>query len=316
MTPQTPETLPPHLVWLADAPLFIDADHVGRFYDAVARPQAKQGAISLELSQENITAIKGKLNIEGTLTTEKLAGLLAPVFAFLKPTLKAGGEAEAEENRKHAESTSMEFLPISTPQRDLVALAIHYLINHPHRLFFVHKSTDEEWRSPGTIAQVPRSIAFLNLPGEAEAKQSGLPATKLIPTAAEFANGKIVQIYKDLRFTDDELPAYPERAGSLDELKMQRKNYWQWFDLNYSATKAMIAVEEAAGRNGRINWIDYRLPISSEGDTLHLHVCPGGKYDTGVLAYNFIKRGYKHGIRLVGTLKSEPDMNVLAVYER
>ena len=29
-----------------------------------------------------------------------------------------------------------------------------------------------------------------------------------------------------------------------------------------------------------------------------------------------IKRGYKHGIRLVGTLKSEPDMNVLAIYER
>jgi hypothetical protein len=46
------------------------------------------------------------------------------------------------------------------------------------------------------------------------------------------------------------------------------------------------------------------------------HVCPAGKYDTGVFAYNFIKRGYKHGLRLIGTLKSEPDMNVLAIYEK
>jgi hypothetical protein len=43
---------------------------------------------------------------------------------------------------------------------------------------------------------------------------------------------------------------------------------------------------------------------------------PAATYDTGTFAYNFIKRGYKHGIRLVGTLKSEPDMNVLAIYEK
>jgi hypothetical protein len=78
----------------------------------------------------------------------------------------------------------------------------------------------------------------------------------------------------------------------------------------------MIAVEEAASNNGRIRWIDYRVPVTREGDTLHLHVCPAGKYDTGVFAYNFIKRGFKHGLRLVGTLKSEPDMNVLAIYEK
>jgi hypothetical protein len=78
----------------------------------------------------------------------------------------------------------------------------------------------------------------------------------------------------------------------------------------------MLAVEAAATQHGRIHWIDYRLPLTQDGDTLHLHICPAGKYDTGVFAYNFIKRGFKHGARLVGTLKSEPDMNVLAIYEK
>lgn len=78
----------------------------------------------------------------------------------------------------------------------------------------------------------------------------------------------------------------------------------------------MVVVEEAAAENGRIRWIDYRVPLTEDGDTLHLHLCPSGNYDTGTFAYNFVKRGYKHGLRLVGTLKSEPDMNVLAIYDK
>ena len=68
--------------------------------------------------------------------------------------------------------------------------------------------------------------------------------------------------------------------------------------------------------HGRIRWIDYRVPLTKDGDTLHLHISPTETYDTGVFAYNFIKRGHKHGLRLVGTLKSEPDMNVLAIYDK
>ncbi|MGA2716134.1 MAG: hypothetical protein ABSG41_23795 [Bryobacteraceae bacterium] len=145
-----------------------------------------------------------------------------------------------------------------------------------------------------------------------------IPPTRIIPTAAEFSNGKIIQIYRHLTFVENEtLPEYPDSRQSPGGLGDARREYWKWFDKNYSATKAMIAVEDAAADNGgRINWIDFRLPISSTGDTLHLHVCPGGKFDTGTFAYNFIKRGHKHGLRLVGTLKSEPDMNVLAIYDK
>ena len=78
----------------------------------------------------------------------------------------------------------------------------------------------------------------------------------------------------------------------------------------------MEVLEAAGTTNGRIRWIAYRLPLTDEGDTLHLSISPASKYDTGVFGYNFIKRCYKHGLRIVGTLKSEPDMNVFAVYER
>ena len=78
----------------------------------------------------------------------------------------------------------------------------------------------------------------------------------------------------------------------------------------------MSIVEEASTKNGRIRWIDYRVMLTNEGDTVHLHVCPGGHYDTGVLAYNLIKRGNKHGLRIVGALKAEPDINVMAIYEK
>ena len=49
---------------------------------------------------------------------------------------------------------------------------------------------------------------------------------------------------------------------------------------------------------------------------MHLHIKPRGQYETGTFAYNFIIRAFEHGLRLVGTLKSEPDLNVLAIFER
>ena len=105
-------------------------------------------------------------------------------------------------------------------------------------------------------------------------------------------------------------------SETLEQLRAERKQYWQWFDKNYIATTAMLEIEKSATKNGRIRWIDYRLPLNDDGDLLHLHVHSFEKYDIGDLAYNFVKRGFKHGIRIVGTLKSEADMNVLAIYEK
>src|SRR6202790_2017458 len=72
----------PSPLWLADAPLFIDTEQVGRFYDAVARPQSKGGTTTIEISSETIKELSGKLGLGAEITTEKLAGLLFPVLAL------------------------------------------------------------------------------------------------------------------------------------------------------------------------------------------------------------------------------------------
>jgi hypothetical protein len=52
--------------------------------------------------------------------------------------------------------------------------------------------------------------------------------------------------------------------------------------------------------------------VFTTGEVLHLHVVAHGDYDTGVFAYNLIRRG----LRIVGSLKSQPALNVLAIYEK
>ena len=52
------------------------------------------------------------------------------------------------------------------------------------------------------------------------------------------------------------------------------------------------------------------------GQELHLHVAARGDYDTGVFAYGIIRRGERFGLRIVGSLKSQPALNVLAIYEK
>ena len=309
--------LPNAFVWLADAPLFINTEQVYRFYDAVVRPEAKEGPTTLEITEQNIDHIRGKLGLEASVSMSELGVLLTSVFAFLKPELKGSGEGEYEKETTEQNSTTVELHPIKTPQRQLEQLTLHYLVNRQERLFFVEDSREEEWRDPQTISLVPRELAFLSLPSQQEASELGLPETKLIPTAAEFEGGRIETLFDKIKSRDQRTipPDYPEK-GTVDELREARREYWSWFNENFSPTQAMLVVEEAARENGKLQWIDYRVPLTQDGDTLHLHISPSGEYDTGVFAYNFVKRGYKHGLRLVGTLKSEPDMNVLAIYDK
>jgi hypothetical protein len=305
--------LPDDLGWLADAPLFIDADLIDRFYDAVVKPETKEGETVLQITEETIKKIEGKLNLKADMTPSGLLSLIKGIFPSIKGSVEVGGSRE----KSNGSSSTITLHPIHTPQRQLVQLTLHYLINLTERLFLVNRPIQTEWREVENINRVPRQLVFLNLPSQQEAITLGIPETKIIPTAAEFTNGKIELLFE--KFTDAQgnpPPFYPEK-GSPDEIHQKRREYWAWFDQNFSATKAMTIVEEAASKNeSRISWIDYRIPISTDGETLHLHISPSGRYDTGVLAYNFVKRAYKHGLRLVGTLKSEPAMNILAIYDK
>lgn len=296
------------LLWLNDASLFIDKELVERFYDAVVRPPHKTGSKKINITKRNFEEIRGKLEIGAEVAPS--AGVLGSILKqFLDGKLKVGGEIEIHKEDEKKETSEVVLEQIDTPARKLIQLTIHYLLNHHERLFMVSDPHKSDWRDPDTIAQVPRALIFLDLPGLGEVDDGGVK-TMLLPMAAEFTNGEIVTIYQKLI----------EGLGKSSGDKPSRGD-WAWFAERFNEHKAIVAVEKAAlgkgnRERGRIRWIDFRVPTDMAGDSLHLHISPSGAYDTGVFAYNFIKRGYKHGVRIVGTLKSGPDMNVLAIYEK
>jgi hypothetical protein len=307
--------LPNFLGWLADAPMFIDAIQVNRFYDAIVAPESSPGPTTIEFTEESAREIVAALKLEAGLKPGQIVRLLKPLFSI---DVKSSIEGRGKGAKKQGTNQTVTLNPITTPQRQLVQLALHYLAYQPTRLAWVTKVSEPAWRDAREILMVPRKLVFLDLPSQAEAESQNVPMTRLIPTAVEFADGKVELLYPKLKTDKSENPPdYPERAAGGKTLAQLRKEYWQWYDKHFSATLSMRVIEEAASTAGkRVQWIDYRVPVTTDGESLHLHVAPAGAYETGVFAYNFVKRGFKHGVRLVGTLKSEPDMNVLAIYEK
>jgi hypothetical protein len=298
------------LGWLADAPLFIDGPQVEAFYDAVIQPEAEQGAVtrSVRISSREESQLGGKLEAEVSLPT-----LVRTVFPGIKVTggLDTAMAGQEEESKEEA----VELLPIKTPQRQLVHLGIHYASHLRDRLFMIDVDRDADPKSlkwTREADRLPRALVFMDFPER----------TVLIPTAAELNNREVRIFYEEMvkqwAQRGETLPIdYPDDPKITDEqLRERRKEYWKWFIGKFQPQQAMRIVETVISSGGPIRWIDYRTPIARDGSTLHLHLVGRGEYDTGTFAYNLVKRGFKHGFRLVGVLKSEPDINVLAVFEK
>lgn len=303
------------LFWLADAPLFVDERLVERFFDAVVRPKYEHVAESNQRWDETEDKILSELGLKGS------AGLKLP--EWLKPIkldVEAKGNIAGEQRRVKNTTVISQLKPIWNAERQLEELARHYLAHHRDRIVVGDAPLqcdnwpkEKKWYSAEAsyFTRVPRALAFLDLP----------PSTKLIPVAAEFADGTISLLYEDLvgRLTRENggpIRKYPDDSRPLQEICEERKKYWASFQKYYASKDAMLVIEEASTKHGRIGWIDFRLPLNEEGTTLHLHIVPAGKADAGTFGYNFVRRAYKHGIRVVGTLKCEPDMNVMAIYEK
>lgn len=290
--------IPSWLPWLAEAPLFIDATQVALFHDAVVADAFRVIQVQLTGEKSKQTEVSGGV---------KLSGALPKWFPWLHA--EASGEAAAKRGWSQKEGEAVTLAPIETAGRRLVELALHYVANLPGRIWFHGEGA---WRVPTDeeILESPRMLAFLDLP----------PATIFLPMAAELNDGQVVTFFDQLvdKFKQDggTLPErYPDDT-STEEGRAQRDRYWSWFSHpdQWSANKAIQVIETQIGSGGRPRWIDYRVPI--DGQTLHLHVVGRGEFDTGVFAYNLVKRGWKHGLRVVGSVKSEPDLNVLAIYEK
>lgn len=302
-----PQLIPPALAWLGDSPLFIDTEQVQSFYNAVIRPEFEEEEVVLSDSVTQSTEIGGNLTVGS---------------AF--PWVKAELGLSATRSRQQATGGQVTLKPVSNAHRQLEHLALYYLdrdLNDPAtRMRMVTctrnaqgeisveaiPSVSPDWNDPEFILQMPRALLFLDLP----------EGSRFIPAALETKSGKVAPLYDlfadSIKRQGEQAPRYP---GSAPELQQERDQYWAWFDERFSDTKAMEVVEKEV-KTERIQWIDYRIEMGPGQPPMHLHVCGRGNYDTGTFAYQFIKRGSKHGLRLVGTLKSEPDMNVLAIFEK
>lgn len=185
-------------------------------------------------------------------------------------------------------------------------LTLHYLSNQPDRLRVVTPATGVPAKEE--ISASPRMLAFVDVP----------QGTMLLPQAAELDRGRVVTFFDALteRLQQDwnkPRAAYPPNLATEEGMR-QKDAYWNWYTEHWNTDEVVKVVEEVIGDGGRPRWIDYKMTFAT-GDALNLHVIAYGDYDTGVFAYNLIRRGWRYGLRIIGSLKSQPALNVLAIYE-
>ena len=108
------EDLPKELLWLFDAPLFIDGQQVDAFYDAVLRPDYEGTALTLSNSVVKGATVGGQASV----------GVM--------PWLSASASAEASRSRSVGQESTL--TPISNSYRHLLALTIHYATRQSARL--------------------------------------------------------------------------------------------------------------------------------------------------------------------------------------
>ena len=295
--------------FLVDAPMFTDTSLIERFHDAVIRPN------SILVSESETLGAKeerrNKLGAKG-----KGKGEIPFVVS-----LAVQGDFEHRATRTNDASYNRQLDIPRTPERLLEEVVAFYLAHFPERVLRVdpfnatvaiaadgvdvgYETLDKTCATPG-----PRPIVLIDAP----------PGTKLMPMAGEFRNGKVEVVYNDLiaRLSTPDEPL--KRFGrNMGEVKKAER--WKELADRFDSRVAQEVLEAAGLKHdgARFDWIDFRMPWGDEGkpSPFHLHVVPDGRYSMGTFAHAFVHRGFSNGVRIVGTLKSGGDVNVLAIYER
>lgn len=302
------------LYWLTDVPYYIGDSQIDRIYKSIIDPSVEQKSITLDITDETAKQLQGNLNLEigGELSPGDALGIL--MNSLIKPKLHVGGSGEGGISKEHREGfgKTIKLESVQTPQKKLRQLTAYYLLNLGERVFLVDDPISEEWRAESTIQDVPRELVFLNLPGVEEDKYK----TRMVPLTAEFQNGDIFTIYEELESPPDRPDTYPviEDCEDGEEYKTKSKDFAKWFISNFNSRQAADVVSELAHENGRIEWINYLVPISGDGESIELILRPSGTYPNGKFTRDFIQDGYQHGWRVVGMVRSGPKVEVLSVF--
>lgn len=284
--------LPIQMLWLADAPLFIDADRVNDFYDAVVRPYMRQRTVVSEQSNKQAMDLKAELGISGEVDSGQFIKFLSGWLPQFK--MSADGNLSGGGNYESSKGDTVTWEVIETPQRQLEQLCLHYAVfQHDRMCVSTPALKNPDWEKQSWISAVPRGLVLLDLP----------PGTKMLPTFVELADEKPKKLVDDLALVSRERQA--EGPAATD---------WDAVFKKFDSQECIEKVENVG--TSRIDAIDYRVRLpEASGAPLHLHLEPRGRFPTLTFAYSMVKRTEKHGLRLVGTMRSGPSMCVLAAYE-
>lgn len=239
------------------------------------------------------------------------------VAAWLVGKLKAQAKVSAQGKIDHTrtDSSGSYGTVVTNAERKLTEVVVEYLTTFPDRIIFVDAPEGKYTNLSGALItkkdldnllkRPPRPLVFLEL----EAK------SPIFPTMVELESGGFRPVFKKL---DENLLVDENPMPRFSDTHEKAALYWEAIKKAFTkpgASRTAMQELESACDGHRIGWVDFRILFGGDSSSAHLHVVPAGEYHTGVFGYNFVHRGYKYGCRLIGTLKSGNDINVLAIYD-
>jgi hypothetical protein len=297
----------PQLWWLTDVPLFIDERSVDRLHGAIVQPEyvLLQSQETAQRSRTHSQADEAQASLEGSI----------PAF------LKVGTQAKISSGRATGLSAAQQLTKqfIYSSERRLQDILVAYRETMPERVLFAVAGGGEPTSLAGKTMSWLEAEALTDLPGPRPLLFFDLPPrSAILPMAGETVEGKTIVLAEKLieRLTKAGRVIPPFPSDDDPEAPARKDAHWAALVDNYHSWSALEVIEEGFSSGQRIEWIDYRLKLPSREKPVHIHFAPRGQVPTGAFAYNFVRRGYKVGLRIVAQLKKGCDMNALALYER
>lgn len=295
------------LWWLTDVSAFIDERLVDKLYNAIVRPEF----ILVQSSEKSARTH----SLTSTAELEALAGMSIP--AFLKIESKARAAAASTEALTSEAQVTKQY--VHSPERRLQEIVSVFVRSHPERLLFDKPGRSSLTTFAGKSRSWVAAEALLDQPGPSPMLFIDLPPhVPILPFSGGSQSGKPVvlidMIVERLRKQKKTIPNYPKNNDP--DAAAKSRDYWNALVKGYENWTAMEVINEAFGAGERLEWIDFRMKLSTRDRPVHLHFKPAGTSPTGDFAYHLVRRGFKVGLRLVGQLKKGCCVNAMALYQR